>query len=154
MNTNHTVILGTTATHISTAIQPNRNAMCRSRFFVKFSGRQNRFRKTSTTSTGYTLCEVSYKPNGSSQVICKCRSFVRRSHFRIIVACQTTPSSCQSSTVVFIGSTVGLCPSPPSSNARSATTSAGLLPLPTSTHPLDRCPPLSQFFLHVSPLHT
>ena len=153
MNTKHTVILGTTAISISTAIQLNRNPAHHSRFPVQFNRRQNRFSKTSASSTARASCEVSHWPNGSSQVICNRRSFGHRFYFRVVPTHQTMVSSCQSSTIVLIGSAVGLRSSPQNSNVRSASTSAGLPPLPTSAHPLDRCPPLSQL-LRMRPLHT
>jgi hypothetical protein len=144
MNTNHTVILGTTAIGISTAIQLNRNPAHHSRFPVQFNKRQNRFSKTSASSRTRTLCEVSHRPNSSSQVICNRRSFGHRFNFRVVPTHQTMVSSCPSSAIVLIGPAVGLRSSPQNSNVRSAITSAGLIPLPTSAHPLDRCPPLSQ----------
>ena len=153
MNTNHTVILGTTAISISTAIQLNRNPAHHSRFPMELNKRQNRLSNASASSTVRASCEVSHRPNGSSQVICNRLSFVHRFYSRIVPPYQTTVSSGQSSTIVLIGSAVGLRSSPRNSNVRSAITSAGLLPLPTSAHPLDRCPPLSQL-LRMSPWHT
>jgi hypothetical protein len=153
MNTNHTVILGSTAIGISTAIQLNRNPALHSQFRVQFNRRQNRFSKTSASSRTCTSCEVSHRPNGSSQVIYNRWSFGHRFNFRIVPTHQITVSSFQSSTVVLIGPAVGLRSSPQNSNVRSAITSAGLIPLPTSAHPLDRCPPLSQL-LRMRPLYT
>src|SRR5882724_13723600 len=112
MNTNHTVILGTTAISISTAIQLNRNPAHHSRFPVQFNRCQNRFSKTSASSTARASCGVSHWPNGSSQVIYNRRSFGHRVNFRIVPTHQITVSSFQSSTVVLIGSTVGLRSSP------------------------------------------
>jgi hypothetical protein len=152
MNTNHTVILGTTAIGISTAIQLNRSPAHHSRFPVQFNRRQNRFSKTSASSRIRTSCEVSHRPNGSSQVICNRRSFGHHFNCRVVPTHQTMVSSCHSSAIVLIGPAVGLRSSPQHSNVRSAITSAGLIPLPPSAHPLDRCPPLSQL-LRMRPLH-
>jgi hypothetical protein len=153
MNTNHTVILGSTAIRISTAIQLNRNPALHSQFRVQFNRRQNRFSKTSASSRTRTSCEVSHRPNGSSQVIYNRRSFGHRVNFRVVPTHQIMVSSCQSSAIVLIGPAVGLRSSPQHSNVRSAITAAGLIPLPTSAHPLDRCPPLSQL-LRMRPLYT
>src|SRR5262245_15218927 len=84
MNTNHTVILGTTAISISTTIQLNRNPAHHSRFPVEPSRRLNRFSKTSASSTVRTLYEVSHWHNGSSQVICNCRRLGHRFYFRVV----------------------------------------------------------------------
>jgi hypothetical protein len=107
----------------------------------------------SASSIARASCEVSHWPNGSSQVILNRRSFGHRFYFRVVPTHQTMVSSCQSSTIVLIGSAVGLRSSPQNSNVRSTITSVGLLLLPTSAHPLDRCPPLSQL-LCMCPLHT
>jgi hypothetical protein len=84
MNTNHTVILGTTAIGIATATQLNRNPAHHRRFPVKLNKRQNRFSKASASSTAYTSREVSYRLNGSSQVICTRMGFVHRFYSRIV----------------------------------------------------------------------
>jgi hypothetical protein len=152
MNTNHTVILGSTAISVSTAIQPNRHPARDSRFLMELNRRQIRLSTTSTSSTARTACETSHRPNGSWQAIHSRRNFKHRFNRRIVATHQATVVARRSSTVVFVGSAVGLLSPPHHVNTRSTRVSAGLLPLPTSAHPLDRCPPLSQA-LHMSSRH-
>jgi hypothetical protein len=134
MNTNHTVILGTTAIGISTGVKIDSAGHWLLAEHVRHVrsaiGLTVRHRLSATVEASATA-----SVSGSSQTL------------------QIMVSSYQFSTIVLIGSEVGLRSSPQNLNVRSANTSAGLRPLPTSAHPLDRCPPLSQL-LRMRPLHT
>jgi hypothetical protein len=68
MITDHTVTLSVPAFSTSTAIQLNHHSGQNGRLHMVFSMCQSRFRKMSASSPTRLLHEISYRPNGASQV--------------------------------------------------------------------------------------